>query len=77
MKIQSYTIQTNSMPPMCKSPSAWGRIKNKNEAVPLVFFKKPAWISEKDFQMIISSIQLYIPPEYEFTNKENSRFQKE
>jgi hypothetical protein len=66
MEIENYFITIKEMRPLCKSPSAWGNVKGQNMQVPLMFFKKPKWMSEKDFHMLVKSIQFYIPPNYNF-----------
>jgi len=66
LKFDSYTIETQGHKNICKSPSAWGKRKGTNQYIPLVYFRKPKWMSEEDFREIIGCIRMDFPAGKEF-----------
>ena len=61
MKLKKYEISVKPISGICKSPSMWGYNSERNEICPLIYFRKPKWISQKSFKKIINNIRLDLP----------------
>lgn len=64
MKLESYSISVEDNSPF-KSPTLWGNRADKNETYPLVYFRKPKWVSEESFKEIVKSITVSLPKDIE------------
>lgn len=69
IRIKEYEINLNGIQGVSKSPGIWANVKGKNMSIPLMFLKKPKWMVQEDFNMIVQSIQIYIPPNFQFREK--------
>ena len=43
-----------------KSPFILGKVKGKNAASPVVYFRKPKWMSGEDFHDLVSRMKITI-----------------
>lgn len=64
MKLKSYSISIEDNGPV-KSPTLWGNHADKNETYPLVYFRKPKWISEESFKEIVKTITVSLSKDLE------------
>lgn len=62
-KVKSYQIEIKGIDNICKSPSLWMTFETKTGSSfsPVVYFKKPKWISEESFINIVKSIEINLP----------------
>jgi hypothetical protein len=65
MKIKNHYTLEAGVHGACKSPAIWATNKY-GKKIPLMFLKKPKWMSETDFNYLVNSINLDIPSDYEF-----------
>lgn len=63
MKIKSYYINKDGVKGLVKSAGIWGTSGNKS--FPLIYFKRPKFISEEKFKEIIDHITLTIRNDFE------------
>lgn len=54
--LESYFINRNGLG-YTKSPAIWGNYK-PNTIAPLVYLKKPKWVSDDDFDKILDALKL-------------------
>jgi hypothetical protein len=69
IQLKGYEINLNGIQGVSKSPGIWGHVKGENMTIPLMFLKKPKWMVQEDFNMIVKSIQIYIPGNFQFREK--------
>jgi len=60
MKFSAYSIETSGIKGICKSPSVWGHDATNNGMYPLIYLKKPKWMSDKQFSKVVKGITLNI-----------------
>lgn len=58
MKAESYSIQS-PIRGICKSTGIW--ISEGNKMAPLVFFRKPKWVSDDQWLEIVNCIRIDLP----------------
>jgi hypothetical protein len=66
MKIASYSISKNGLQGYRKSPTIWGYDKDDNTSYPLAYLRKPKWMCDKDWDVILNSISLDLMIDLEF-----------
>jgi len=60
--LEKYSISTEPLSGVCKSPAFWGHYKEDKSGIsPLVYFKKPKWISDESFAEIVKHLSLDLP----------------
>ena len=58
-KIRSYSVEHDGVPNLYKSSAIVGNFE-PNISAPLVYLRKPNWISDEQFKKIVSAIRLDI-----------------
>lgn len=64
IKIEKYSVSLNQFTGVCKSPALWGHRKDSNGIVPLIYFRKPKWVSDESFREIVKEIRLVMPKDF-------------
>jgi len=64
MNFKEYSVEIDGIEGICRSPSFWG--DNGNNLYPLVYFRKPKWMTDKDFKHLVTCLHLALDVNYEF-----------
>jgi allantoicase len=72
MKLTSYSVAPDGLKGFVKSPVIWGNYP-PNISAPLAYLKKPKWMDEKDWRMVLASIRLFLPEEHNFKVKKRTK----
>ena len=59
MKFDSYSISRNGLEGICKSPVIWGH--RESSMMPLVYLRKPKWMTEEDFYKVVDNLTIHLP----------------
>lgn len=65
MKLRSYEINKTGIKGVCKLPGIWGHAAHRNMMFPIVYFKKPGWMSDETFTKVLDSICFVWPMDTE------------
>lgn len=59
LRLDAYSVSQYPVARVCKSSCIWGH--SGNTSLPLVYLRKPQWLSDESFHEIVSFIKLELP----------------
>lgn len=59
------------LPGICKSCAVWGRFGDDPAWLPLIYFRRPNWLSEDSFVKIVRNLVLQLPVNFEVQGVEH------